>query len=97
VEDDRGAGLGPDGGGDHREVVVLAVLDRDVVRFEPALHEAGARTDAVELRGVVRDEALGQGAFLHGPRITVGAEAKSGGRRGSGDPPSARSPRPLAG
>ena len=65
VEDDRGAALPSHGRGDHGEAVVRPVLDFDVIRLEPALHEPGGRPDAVQGRGVVRDEPLGEGLLLH--------------------------------
>jgi hypothetical protein len=66
VEDDRDALGRADRGGEHRQAVVGLAAHLDVVRLEPSLDEAGRGPRPVELGGVVGDEALGEGAFLHG-------------------------------
>jgi O-antigen/teichoic acid export membrane protein len=65
VEDHGGALGRADGRRQHRHAVVDPVLDVDLARLEPTLHESGSRVDALRSGGVVGDQPLGEGPFLH--------------------------------
>ena len=65
VEDERRPLGGPDLRGQGEDVPELVVRDRDVARLEPALDESRARAKALDVRGVVRDQALREDPFVH--------------------------------
>jgi hypothetical protein len=80
VEDDRGRVARPDRGRQDRQTVEVVVLDIDLAGLEPALDEARRRAQSVDVRGVIGDQALGQGAFVH--RVQASGQACGSGRQG---------------
>ena len=93
VQHDRGRVARAHLGGQHRQAVEVVVLDVDLARLEPALDEARRRAQSVDVRGVIGDQALGQGAFVH-PAQSIGGGCQDFGSGRHGVPPeSSASPR----
>ena len=93
MQDDRGRVARADLGGQHRQAVEVVVLDVDLARLEPALDEARRRAQSVDVRRVIGDQALGQGAFVH-PAQSIGGVCQDFGSGRHGVPPeSSASPR----
>ena len=67
VQHHRRARGRPDLGEDDRQPVVVAAVDLQLARLQPALDEAGSRAQTFARRGVVGDQALGEDVLVHGP------------------------------
>ena len=66
VEDHRRPLGRADPRGQHGQAADLQLVDRDVARLEPSLHETGGLADPLAVGGVVPDQALGEGSLVHG-------------------------------